>query len=707
MLKSTIGILPVRRKTARSMAMVQTFDTAGLPEARPLRGGEPSPFRIADVLALIRRRHRLILGVAAVCLALTGAVLMLLPTLYSATAVVMLEQRKNNVADVSSVLTELPTDAASVQNQMQILTSRDLASRVVGRLDLESDPEFNRTGPLDTLRPATDADTFRERVVNAFLSRLSVENEGLSTAIAIGFKARSPEKAARIANAVAETYVQSQLDTKFAATREATDWLESRVRGLSRQVQAADAAVQAYKTEHSLNEISGGEPLIDQQIGAISMQLVQARADLAQKQATLSRVDMLMKAGHGADISQAVGSPVIVQLRAQEADLIRSEADLTTKYGPKHPKLIAVQSQRRDIEQKVALEVARVAGSLANDVAVARSQVASLQGSLSQSEQEAQTQGLLRVKLKSLEVNAASMHSIYEAFVTRLRAIQDQNAIEASDARVISHAAAPNAPNSPHRTLIFAASIPASLLLGLLAALLAERFAPAAQTVPARVRGVPVLAEIPGVAHPRAVDLVLDWPDCPYAQAIRHLAGEIVSGSARGGPRVILITSPQAGEGASTIAMSVARAAALLGRRVLVLDGNLASPSLAALAHARAGKGLPDVLAGRAPLSRTLMRDRHSNVLLLAATQARTDAIPLLGSRQFRELMNHLRARCDLVFLVAPPVLTSTNAQVLARQADAVMLVARADPSPRPAIAAAVDALAAIPAPPMGMVLAA
>jgi succinoglycan biosynthesis transport protein ExoP len=690
------------------MATVQTFDTASLPAARPVRGGEPYRFQVTDLLALIRRRHRLVASVAGLCLAFTALVLMFLPTLYSASAVVMLEQRKNNVADASSVLSSLPTDAASIQNQIQILTSRDLASQVVDKLGLANDPEFNSAGPLDTLRSAADADTFRERVVNAFLSRLSVENEGLSTAITISFRASSPEKAAQIANAVAETYVQSQLETKFSATRGATNWLEGRVRDLSHQVQAADAEVERYKAEHDLNESSGGEPLIDQQISAISTQLVQAKADLAQKQATFSRVDMLMKAGHGADISQAVASPVIIQLRAQEADLIRNEADLVTKYGPKHPKLIAVQSQRHDLEQKVVEEVARVAGSLANDVSVSRSQVASLEASLSDAEQEARTQGLLRVKLQSLEVNAASTHSIYEAFVARLRAIQDQSAIEASDARVISHAVAPNAPSSPHRMLIFAASIPASLMFGLLVALLAERFGSASQTPQARMRNVPVLAEIPGVGHPRAADLVLDWPDCPFAQATRHLAENIAYGAARGGPRVILVTSAQAGEGAGTIAVSLARAAAQLGRRVVLLDGNFAKPMLPSLAVARAGSGLADVLTGRTPLSRTLMRDRRSNLLLLGAAPARGgDAAPVFASRQFRDLLAHLRTRCDLLFMVAPPVLASANTQALVPHADAVMLVARADAQTRPTIAAAVDMLAAIPAPPIGLVLAA
>jgi Mrp family chromosome partitioning ATPase len=546
----------------------------------------------------------------------------------------------------------------------------------------------------------------RARVIETFLHRLSVENEGLSTAITVTFRARSSEKAARIANAVAETYVQSQLDTKFAATRDATDWLEGRVRDLSHQVQAADAAVERYKAEHNLSEGSQGVPLIEQQIGALDTQLVQAKADLAQKQATFARVDTLMKAGHGADISQAVASPLIIQLRSQEADLIRSEAELATKYGPKHPKLIAVQSQRHDLDEKISTEVSRVAGSLANDVSVARSQVETLESTLAASERQAQEQNLLRVQLKSLEVNAASTHSIYEAFVQRLRAIQDQSAIESSDARVISHAAAPNAPSSPQRPLIFAASIPAGLILGLLAALLAERFVPAAGATSANRHSAPLLAEIAGLGHPRAADLVVDWPTAPYARAVAELAHNIAESAVRGGPRAIVVTSPQAGEGATTFALSLARAAANLGRRVVVLDTNLAAPAAAPLAgHRSVPQGLSEVLAGRAPLSRSLVKDQKSRVLLLAPSEARADAQRVLGSAQLAQLIAHLRRSCDLLFVVAPPVLTSNSASVVARQADAVMLVTRLDPNPRPEVSLAVASLAPARRP-VGMVLA-
>ncbi len=468
-------------------------------QAVPERAGPAdAPFTVNDLLRVMRERRRLIVQVALAVIGLTVVVLMFLPTVYSATAVVMLDQRKNTVADASAVLSDLPTDPASLQNQIQILTSRDLAGTVVDKLHLERDPEFNPTrsdsplaalpslhtliNPLKWFRPPPPAGTpealaaERANVIDSVLGHLSADAVGLSTSITVRFSAQSAEKAARIANAFATSYVDEQVRIKTEAAEQATVWLSRRVNQLADQVQAADTAVEQYKAAHNLSQSGDGTSLTDQQLAAINGQLVQARADLAAKQATYSRVKALIASGHVADVSQVVASPLIVQLRTQEATLLQQEADMATRYGPMHPKMIAVKSQRRDLEAKLKREVDRIAGSLENDVAVARAQVASLQASLHRTEKDAARQNLATVKLKALQADAASTRSMYQAFVTRLRQTQDQEAIQMSDARVISPAPVPNAPASPRRTLIFAASIPAGILLGLLAALLAERF---------------------------------------------------------------------------------------------------------------------------------------------------------------------------------------------------------------------------------------
>jgi Mrp family chromosome partitioning ATPase len=152
----------------------------------------------------------------------------------------------------------------------------------------------------------------------------------------------------------------------------------------------------------------------------------------------------------------------------------------------------------------------------------------------------------------------------------------------------------------------------------------------------------------------------------------------------------------------------LARVAASQGRRVILVDANLAAPAIAPLAGCRGvGAGLVEVLTGRVPLSRALLRDVRSGALLLSPSQPRGDALRVLKSAQLQKMIAHLRGVSDLLLIHAGPTLASGGLPFLARQVDAVMLVARADVVPRPAVAAAVDMLAAIPAPPIGMVLAA
>jgi Mrp family chromosome partitioning ATPase len=310
------------------------------------------------------------------------------------------------------------------------------------------------------------------------------------------------------------------------------------------------------------------------------------------------------------------------------------------------------------------------------------------------------------VKLKSLEMNAASTHSIYEAFVARLRAIQDQNGIDMPDARIISHAAAPNAPSSPHRTMILLASIPIALLFGLLSALVVERFAPVAQAGERLSAPPPVVARLEGIAHPRAADLVVDWPMAPYARGVRALAANVLNAAARGGPRIIAITSAQGGEGATTVAISLARAASQAGKRVVLLDANLHAPLAARMAgHRQIPAGLIEVLSGQASFSRGLVPDTRSGVLLLSPARARSDAAHVLASVRLQQLLRHLRSSSDLVLISSPPLLLHRETEILARAADAVLLVARAGGVQGRAFASAMELLKLRVARPVGAVL--
>jgi len=691
-------------------------------------------FGFADFLRVLDERRSLIRNIALGVSALTLLVLLCLPTLYSSSAVVMLDQRKNNVADLSSVLSALPTDAPSVQNQIQLLSSRDLAERVIGKLKLYDDPEFNPAlnkndtpgiGDFVRLldpanwsapRQAGGADYERDAIVSAFLSRLDVSALGLSTSITLTFTSRDPAKAALIANTLADTYTEDQVATKVAAARVATQWLTDRMHQLAKQVQAGEGAIAEYKAAHNLVDSAQGNSLVDQQLVAINALLVAAQSDLAEKKATYDRVQALVRSGNAADVSEIVSSPLVIQLRTQEGYLVRQEADLSSRYGPNHPKMIAIRTQKRDLDSKVSQEATRIADSIASDLAVARAHVDSIAASLAREEKQAAGDDLARVKLNALEANLASTRTMYESFVTRLRATQDQDDIQNPESRIISRAPIPPTPSSPHRVLFFVASLPVGLMLGVLAALLAERFqAPlprydlrtlVERKAPATTRAAPelppVMGELPATSDMRAADFVVDNPGAPYSQALAALLSRMTPGrSGRG--RVVALTAPGADAGKSVIALGLARVAAGRGLRTVLLDGDFNRPVIALAAGFRSvPAGIAELLGGSAPLSHTLLRDPRSGAFLLSAARPTGAARALWTSPKMAELLNYFRQNCDLVIIDAAPALA--DMPFLARLCDQVVLIAQGQ-APQAVLDAAMRSLVACGAPQTGLVV--
>ena len=671
-------------------------------------------FQFSDLVRVAGERASLILAVATVFVALTMLALVLWPTTYTATATVMLDPRINAVMQNSAVLSAQPTDPASVQNQIQLLISRDIAAEVIADLKLSEDPEFAAPGFSGEMPSPDD-------VIDTFEKHLTVSAVGLSTTFTIAFASHDPDKAARIANAIAQAYLQDEVNTQNAASRDTSNWLLARIHVLAHQVQQAESAAQQYKAVNNLTDTGTGNSLVDEQLIGVNSALVAAKSDLAEKQANASHINSMLSGGQAGDVSQVVASPLMVQLRTQEADTLQKEAQLSSRYGPRNPKMIDIESQKDNLEAKIAEEAKRIGGSVANDVSVARANVGSLQYSLDQLQKKETVQGLARVHLRALESNAESTRTMYEAFVTRLR--ETQGGVEIPDARIISNAPVPTKPSSPKRTLIAAASIPAGLLIGLLFALFAERgstvrrYEPVAARRPVTaarqpayaapsdpLRGAPVLGEIPDYAGLRAADLMIDRPADDYARSVDALLAQIVP-KQRGKAKVIALTAPDQNEGKTALATALARAATQRGYRAIVIDGDLQWPKAAlSMGLPPAPHGLQDVLRGSTPLSQSLARDPRSSAMILSPTATHTPDTAFLNA--LPQLMSYLRTAFDLVIVDCPQPAQTSAARYFLPLADAAVMLVRWQTTPRATVSYTLDTMSALRVPATGIVFA-
>ena len=719
---------------------------------RPLTGYVPvtPAFQMEDFFRLVLAQRRLVLGIASLVVLAAILIALTLPTVYSSSAVVMLDPRKNNVTDMSEVLMRLEADPASLQNQIQILTSRDLAAKVVASLKLEEDSEFNPAlaepgiGQVIAdlglaLNPrnwfggdsaVSGAQRLHERVLDNFQKHIGAGTNGLSTAITVTATARDPVKASQIANALVDAYIDDQIVTKRNAAQRSTDWLNQHIRDLAQQMQQQESAVAAYKAVHNLNDSAPGASLVDQQMAGINAQIVQARSELAEKQAQNDRVQSLIRSGSGGDVGQIVASPLIVQLRTQEADLIRQEGDLSTKYGPLYPKMMALEGEKADLDQKIKTEVGRLAGAMASDVAVARAHLASLESSLSGTARQQTAQNMARADLDALQSNAQSTRAQYEAFVGRLRQTQDQDTAVTPDSRVISAASVPLSPSAPKRSLMVLASVPLGLLIGLMAALLKERFVfprvvpalpgramprPQAARPRQNMRGLPdiltptrpswdgppILADIPDAISLKAGDAMLDQPASPYAYRMAALVRQLES--RKDGAAVVAMTSIAPDEGRNAIGISLARAAARMGKKVVILDCDPAQTTRRAMRVPDRG-GIYDVLSGAMPLNRVLTRDSRTDAVVLAMTRQPPNMVTMFGSEQMKKLIRLLRDNCDMVVVDCARA-SAPETWLLARMSDATLMVSRRGVLNTPILAKSLEILTAAKVAPLGLIV--
>ena len=716
----------------------------------------PPPFQFADFIRLLDARRVLIFRVMLATILCGLAAALVLPTIYASSAVVMLDPRKNNITDLSAVLSPLGNDPASVQNQIQIITSRDLAGTVVDRLKLTDDPEFNPAlarpsmlqlagemlslfNPKDWMEgdmPATSG-LERDRVIENFQQHVSADAAGLSTAITVSATSHDASKAALIANTLADAYVKSEIATKVGATNATTDWLNTRLQDLAQQLEVQQEAIQRYKAEHNLNDAAPGNSIVDQQMVGISAQVVQARSDLAEKQAINDRIGQLVASGNPADVAQIVSSPLIVQLRTQQAALVSQEGDLTSRYGPLHPKMQAILEQKRDLDFKITQEVNRLAASAANDVMTAKAHLNSLQSSLGGTEGTARTQNMARVQLQALESNAASTRTMYEAFVQRLRQSQGQDDIQTPESRIISGASVPLHPAGPKRGLIFVASFPLGLLLGVLAALIAEKLgpmmpvrvngAPRATIVPPIVRapprpaaaprprsqpqpapvavwnGPPILGEINDAAQMRAADFVLDYPASKYSHAMANLVRQLEA-QPDSGAAIVAITSADNGESRSAIAVSLARAASRMGKKAILVDCSPARLASRAI-KAPVKTGLYDVLTGSVTLNQALAKDPRGETYVLSTPKRLANSVTMFASRPMQRLVSVLREGADFVVIDCGPAGAGPEAGIIAHLADATVLVSKRQALHSPLVANAARSLKSAKAAPIGIVI--
>lgn len=696
------------------------FIAAGLSDA-PGSGG----FELNELFAVLRR-HMAAIVVTILCV--TGAAIAYVFTaspLYTAETMVVLDMRKTEVIASPAVLSGLPADSAVVLSEVELLRSPAFAEKVVRELSLDHDPAFvaeDAAGPIARAAgwvrahfwaPARSqaAPTERERLLAAadeVRSHVTVTNDGRSYAITISYEDGDPARAAQIANAYAQIYVRDQLDAKSAALRKANAWMREQLSQLVDKVRSSARAAQVFRTEHGLTETRDGT-VNQQQIMEMNARLSAARADVAQRAAALAEARRLARGGDAASVPSVVSSPLIQRLREMEASLIRRKADLASAYGPKHPAIMAIDDQLRDVRGKIRAETATVVAALSGELDAAKAHEAALSDGLRGLQRSAVQASDAAVRLQELQREAEADRALYQDLLLRSKQTAAQEDIQQPDAHIVGRAEPPIAPSHPRKMLLVGCALVVSAVLGVFLAFLADSLDDVFRSSEQlrRATGLPILGIVPYVrgGWSAATRAVVERPVSIFAEAIQNLRVGLRFNSGRDGiPKMIAVTSSVPGEGKTLVAASLARSLARSGHRTLLVDFDLRRPRVATVLNG-SGAGTVDsgVPVGTNELS--VREDLATGLHFLPAPRVERNPQEVLVSDVMRRFLDDARLVYEFVIIDTPPVLAVADALVVSRVVDGVVYVVRWSRTPQAAVRGGLELLHAHDAPVVGAVL--
>jgi uncharacterized protein involved in exopolysaccharide biosynthesis len=626
------------------------------------------------MLSFFRENGRRILTFALGIFVIGIIILWLVPVRFAATALVVVDPREQRVTSDQDVLPGIGQDAAALQSLIEIAKSDGFLRPLIKQLNVQNDEDI------------ADGQTDEARLLEKFRNRLDISRRGLTYVIGITFISNRPQQAAYYANAVAEAFVASQGRVRTDATDEAADWLNSRLKTLNERLRASEDAVASFRLHHKI--LNAGKDSTTQQLRITEMtqQVSAARARTEEARARYEQAQRDLKA----NVDGPVKQDLLSTLRAHRSALNDQIAQKRAVYGDRHPDLLISYGQLNDLNRQIEIERKKNIETAKSEYEAQLEQQKSLENQLKTVESQMLADGQALVRLQELQRDADANRNIYEQFLSRFKATNEQRLLQNSQTKIASPAIPPLRPTRPPLSLLLAALAIASILISTAVVAVMRSVSGKSRMVVLPVRSPhlptpPVWARIPDMLPPAFTASVWQRPITTAAEPdlgiyVRPLLEKVGEMPGVYG-KVVLVVSVEVSSGATTIARSLNQAAVNKGMLSVLIEVQPDVP------------GPTSSPAGAQGGSMTTADLQSVHVLLSASKKV----APLPA--------DDIRSEFDLVVVHAPSISAHPDAAALAAHADLVILVVREGASDSTALGAATASLSSFGPVPIGMVI--
>lgn len=659
------------------------------------------------LLSVLASNLRLIVLVVIVCVAAMYAYLSTVAPTYRASSKVILDTREETVSPVTAVVSDLDISNPVVAGEVVTIQSNLLLGRVVDRLNLLSHPELDPRverpeAPIAWLRRLVRGDppphvmaqsyspeVLRDVVLAHLAEGLTVRQEGIAFAIEILFEAKSPVLAAEVANTIADEYIVSQLEEKLAVSSRANDWLADRLEELSQQVEEAGSAVVEFRA-NMIEKAGGNEDSISQLLAELNTRLVESSTERADAEIRMSQVEALLEVNGLSAVADVVTSPLLETLLRQRAELEARQAQLGSSLGPKHPEMVQLSAQIGDLDRSIEKDLKRRIEEMRSEVVVTRNREEALLQQIAGVSARADILARQSVRLSQLERSAEAARIVYGNFLTRYKETSAQADFQTPEARVVNRAQIPLAPSSPRKTLMLLAAFGFGLS-GATAFVFLRNLAQAPVMNLREVQSItnlPVLGMLPRIRHFggrfdwfRKAMMDPKWSN--FMDHVNSLRTALQLGPKSSGARVILVTSSLPNESKTTLSCALAKSVLNGGASVVLVDADLRRPDVRkTLGMPQDGGCLIQYIERKLKLKDLIIRSELTGFDVVSSTQSSSHAADLLSANIVSGLFTRLSSQYDFVIVNGPPVLYLSDTVLLAKEADATIMVVRSGRTP-------------------------
>ncbi|WP_423680145.1 GumC family protein [Undibacterium sp. WLHG33] len=652
----------------------------------------------------ISKRKWAILAFAFAVAIVTMAIVFVMTPVYNSTVTLLIDTSKPKVVQIDEVYSNFSDNRDYFLTQVEIIKSPDIALKTISKLKLwevpEFDPRVSESGLLSQIlvsigyteaKPKIwDDELLARAVLSKFRKQLKVEPIRLSLLVKISFESTDKVLAAKVANTLANTFVDSDLDVRFQMTQRASTWLQERMSAVKEKLDSSERNLQAYRDQAGIVDVkSAAQSGAGKQIEEVTQRLVETRLRRAEAENAYNQIKNAPKGSDLSSLPAVVRNSVVGDAIKAQSEAERKLSEVAQRYGHEHPKYVQAEGEVKTARENVRRQVDTVVQSVTREYEVARGTERMLEATLNQAKGSVQNINKKEFQLNILEREVDANKQIYDLFLKRAKETNISADLQNPVGRIVDIAKVGNVPIKPQKIQIITvafflgvfAAVAASLLIDLL-----DNTLKSTTDVETKLKH-PLITTLPLLDRKEAdrtssAHIFIDDPRSIYSEAIRTARTSILLSAIDLDNKIVLVTSSVPGEGKTTFSINLAVAHSHT-KKTLLIDADMRRPAVAkGLDLEPNAKGLSDLVAGTASLAECAKKVDGTDLHVISAGTSVLQPLELILSHRFKDTIDFLSKEYEIIIIDSPPVELVSDALVLSKMATGVVYVVKALDTP-------------------------